>query len=87
MTKRPKDLSSLISSGRTGKGVPKSRGEVLEALLRKRAAAWRSGFGDLESKLRNQILWSLPVEKPADGDGRTEAEAGPANDDEGPAAA
>ena len=52
MAKRPKDLSSLISSGRADKGVPKSRGQVLEALLRKRAAAWRSGMDDLESKLR-----------------------------------
>lgn len=85
MAKRPKDLSSLIASGRAEKGVPKSRGEVLEALLRKRAAAWRSGFDDLEAKLRNQILWSLPVEKPGDAPGA--AAADPANDDEGPAAA
>ena len=85
MAKRPKDLSSLIASGRAEKGVPKSRGEVLEALLRKRAAAWRSGFGDLEAKLRNQILWSLPVEKPAETPGATAAD--PANDDEGPTAA
>ena len=85
MAKRPKDLSSLIASGRAEKGVPRSRGEVLEALLRKRAAAWRSGFGDLEAKLRNQILWSLPVEKPSDTADR--AAAGPANDDDGPDAA
>ena len=85
MAKRPKDLSRLIASGRAEKGVPKSRGEVLEALLRKRAAAWRSGFGDLEAKLRNQILWALPVEKPGDtSDGPM---AGPANDDDGPSAA
>lgn len=64
MAKRSKDLSSLISEGRAGKGVPASRGEVLAALLRKRAAAWQSGFDDLEAKLRNQILWSLPVETP-----------------------
>ena len=85
MAKRPKDLSGLIASGRAAKGVPKSRGEVLEALLRKRAAAWRSGFGDLEAKLRNQILWALPVEKPSDAaDGPN---AHPANDDDGPNAA
>lgn len=64
MPKPPKDLASLVSAGRAGKGVPASREEVLEALLRKRAAAWRGGMDDLEAKLRNQILWSLPVEKP-----------------------
>jgi hypothetical protein len=52
--------------------VPASRGEVLAALLRKRAAAWQSGFDDLEAKLRNQILWALPVEKPDE----PEADAG-----------
>ena len=71
MPKRAKDLSSLISEGRAGKGVPASRGEVLAALLRKRAAAWQGGLDDLEAKLRNQILWSLPVETP---DGPAEAE-------------
>ena len=64
MPKRAKDLSSLISDGRARKGVPASRGEVLAALLRKRAAAWQGGLEDLEAKLRNQILWSLPVETP-----------------------
>ena len=66
MTKRRTDLSSLVSSGRVGKGVPTSREEVLAALLRKRAAAWRGGLADLEAKLRNQILWSLPIEAPVD---------------------
>lgn len=64
MPKRVKDLSGLISEGRSGKGVPGSRSEVLAALLRKRAAAWQGGMDDLEAKLRNQILWSLPVETP-----------------------
>ena len=64
MPRRAKDLSSLISEGRAARGVPGSRGEVLAALLRKRAAAWQGGLEDLEAKLRNQILWSLPVETP-----------------------
>ena len=64
MPKRVKDLSGLISEGRSGKGVPGSRSEVLASLLRKRAAAWQGGMDDLEAKLRNQILWSLPVETP-----------------------
>lgn len=74
MARRFKELASLISDGRAGRGVPASRGEILAALLRKRAAAWQGGLGDLESKLRNQILWSLPVEHPGEepgaGDGQ-----------------
>ena len=74
MPKRAKDLSSLISEGRAGKGVPASRSEVLAALLRKRAAAWQGGLEDLESKLRNQILWSLPVETPDEPDDADKAD-------------
>jgi hypothetical protein len=55
VSKSINDLSSLVSAGRARKGV-----------LRKRAAAWRSGLSDLEARLRNQILWSLPVERPED---------------------
>jgi len=76
MTKRSTDLSSLVSSGRVGKGVPTSREEVLAALLRKRAAAWRGGLADLEAKLRNQILWSLPIEAPVDREAEEGARAG-----------
>ena len=68
MPRRYSDLSSLVSSGRAGKGVPKSRAEVLAALLRKRAAAWQNGLSDLEARLRNQISWSLPIEKPDEAD-------------------
>lgn len=64
MPRRHSDLSSLVSAGRAEKGVPKSRAEVLAALLRKRAVAWQSGMSDLEARLRNQIAWSLPIEKP-----------------------
>lgn len=64
MSRRHSDLSGLISAGRAGKGVPKSRAEVLAALLRKRAAAWQGGMSDLEARLRNQISWSLPIETP-----------------------
>ena len=76
MTKRRPDLSSLVSSGRVGKGVPTSREEVLAALLRKRAAAWRGGLADLEAKLRNQILWSLPIEAPVDREAEEGARGG-----------
>jgi hypothetical protein len=67
MSRRHSDLSSLVSSGRAEKGVPKSRAEVLAALLRKRAVAWQSGLSDLEARLRNQISWSLPIERPDEG--------------------
>ena len=86
MSKSINDLSSLVSAGRAGKGVPASRSEVLAALLRKRAAAWRSGLSELEARLRNQILWSLPVETPIDRDStkdgtcRETAAAGDAED-------
>jgi hypothetical protein len=62
-------LSRAISNGRAGKGVPKSRAEVLLALLRKRAAAHRLGQNEQEQRLRDQITWALPIEKvdePAD---------------------
>ena len=64
MSRRHSDLSSLVSAGRADKGVPRSRAEVLAALLRKRAVAWQSGLSDLEARLRNQISWSLPIERP-----------------------
>ena len=80
MSKSINDLSSLVSAGRAGKGVPASRSEVLAALLRKRATAWRSGLSELEARLRNQILWSLPVETPID-DGAVK-EPAPATADE-----
>lgn len=55
-------LSRAISQGRTDKGVPKSRAEILVALLRKRAEAHRQGLGEQERQLRAQITWSLPIE-------------------------
>lgn len=66
MSKSINDLSGLVSAGRVRRGIPASRSEVLVALLRKRAAAWRGGLSELEARLRNQILWSLPVESPVD---------------------
>ncbi|WP_129792626.1 hypothetical protein [Sphingosinicella sp. CPCC 101087] len=74
MAKSINDLSKLVSAGRARKGVPATRSEVLAALLRKRAAAWRSGLSDLEARLRNQILWSLPVERPEDSRTANEAD-------------
>jgi hypothetical protein len=54
-------LSRAVDRGRAEKGVPRSRAEILAALLRKRAEAYRHGLGDQERKLRNQIVWALPI--------------------------
>ena len=56
------NLSRAVARGRAGKGVPKSRAEILLGLLRKRAEAHRLGQDDHERKLRDQITWSLPIE-------------------------
>ena len=81
MSRRHSDLSSLVSSGRAEKGVPKTRAEVLAALLRKRAVAWQSGLSDLESRLRNQISWSLPIERPAEAASESGPNDSPARDE------
>ena len=62
-------LSRALAGGRADKGVPRSRAEILAALLRKRAEAHRQGLSDQERKLRDQIRWALPIhpgEEPAD---------------------
>jgi len=61
-------LSRALANGRAGKGAPKNRAEVLVALLRKRAEAHRQGLRDHEQKLREQIVWALPIEEPVDAD-------------------
>jgi hypothetical protein len=70
--RRVADLSFMlwraVAGGRAEKGVPRSRAEVLAALLRKRAEAHRQGLSDQEQKLREQIRWALPIhpaEEPA----------------------
>jgi hypothetical protein len=54
-------LSRAVARGRAAKGVPRSRAEILAALLRKRAEAHRQGLSDQERKLRDQIRWALPI--------------------------
>jgi len=54
-------LSRALDRGRAEKGVPRSRAEILAALLRKRAEAHRQGLSDQERKLRDQIRWALPI--------------------------
>ncbi len=59
-------LSRALANGRADRGVPKSRAEILVALLRKRAEAHRHGLDDQERRLREQIAWALPIEEPVD---------------------
>ena len=87
MSKRFTDLSHLVSAGRAEKGVPPSRQAILAALLRKRATASQVGLDNLEAMLRCQILWSLPIERPADSDGERSPEADNATEDRMPAGA
>jgi hypothetical protein len=61
-------LSRALDRGRADKGAPRSRAQILAALLRKRAEAHRHGLDDQERKLRDQIKWALPIhpaEQPA----------------------
>lgn len=60
-------LAKALSAGRAS-GALGSREAILAALLSKRAAAQRAGLTDQEALLRDQILWSLPVHHPADGE-------------------
>jgi hypothetical protein len=59
-------LSRALSGGRAGKGAPRSRAEILAALLRKRAEAHRQGLSEQEQRLREQIRWALPIHDPAE---------------------
>ena len=61
-------LSRALARGRADRGVPKNRAEVLVALLRKRAEAHRQGLRDHERRLRDQIVWALPIQEPPDSD-------------------
>ena len=55
-------LSKAVSEGRSAKGRPVSREEVLARLLKKRAVAHQAGLHSLEAALREQIAWALPVQ-------------------------
>ena len=54
-------FARALDRGRAEKGVPRSRAEILAALLRKRAEAHRQGLSEQERKLRDQIRWALPI--------------------------
>ena len=56
-------LSRALAQGRTARAEPHSRASLLATLLRKRAAAHAAGADDLEAMLRDQIRWSLPMQR------------------------
>ncbi|QNQ09148.1 hypothetical protein [Sphingomonas alpina] len=56
-------LSRALAQGRAVRPEPPSRAALLAMLLRKRAAAHNVGAEELEALLRDQIRWSLPIER------------------------
>lgn len=62
MSKLSLTLARALEKGRVVR-APATRASVLSALLRKRATAHGQGAEELEAMLREQILWSLPIER------------------------
>lgn len=56
-------LAKAVAAGRRTRWRPMTREEVLAKLLVKRAAAHRAGLDKLESSLRDQISWALPIRR------------------------
>ncbi|MCW3834615.1 hypothetical protein ACFQ1E_03890 [Sphingomonas canadensis] len=69
MTLLSLQLSRALAKGRAVPPPAPTRASLLEALLRKRAAAHNAGAEELEAMLRSQIQWSLPMIR---GDGAAE---------------
>ncbi|MET0309160.1 MAG: hypothetical protein ABW023_10680 [Sphingomonas sp.] len=61
-------LSKALAKGRAAPVRQQSREELLVTLLRKRAAAHNVGAEDLETLLRDQIRWALPIHRGAAND-------------------
>lgn len=55
-------LSRAVDRGRTVP-QPADRASLLAALLRKRATASNQGATEMEAMLREQIRWSLPIQR------------------------
>lgn len=56
-------LAKVVAAGRRTRWRPMTREQVLARLLVKRAEAHRAGLEHLETGLRQQIRWSLPIRK------------------------
>ena len=56
-------FSKALSEGRSLRWRPRNREQILARLLVKRAEAQQAGLDDLETSLRQQIRWSLPMHR------------------------
>jgi hypothetical protein len=61
MTMLSHRFARALAQGRAKPAEPPSRASLLATLLRKRATAHNVGAEELESLLRDQIRWSLPI--------------------------
>jgi hypothetical protein len=61
MTMLSVQLTRAMQSGRRLAAPEASRASLLWMLLRKRATAYNVGADDLETMLRDQIRWALPM--------------------------
>lgn len=66
MTLLSAQLSRALERGRRLPAPEASRASLLWMLLRKRATAYNSGADGLETMLRDQIIWALPVMRTED---------------------
>jgi len=62
MTKLSLSFTRALEKGRISR-APATRADLLATLLRKRATAHGQGAEELEAMLRDQIRWSLPIER------------------------
>jgi hypothetical protein len=67
MTMLSQRFSRALAQGRAKPAEPPSRASLLATLLRKRATAHNLGAAELESLLRDQIRWSLPMVRDIEG--------------------
>lgn len=56
-------FAKALSEGRKLRWRPQSREQILARLLIKRAEAKQAGLDKLETSLRQQIRWSLPMQR------------------------
>jgi len=63
MSRLSNRFAKALSEGRTLRWRPENREQILARLLVKRAEAKQAGLNELESSLRQQIRWSLPMHR------------------------
>jgi hypothetical protein len=63
MSRLSQRFAKALSDGRKLRWRPESREQILARLLVKRAEAKQAGLDKLETSLRQQIRWSLPMHR------------------------